>query len=236
MCVFLLNLSSVEAANNNCSTSVKKDLARAAALVKMNYEIKDFSEEKTLEVDGKETTYKVPNYVFEISIYNVAENLNVYVRTTNGEKELTVTNDQTTDDIYTFTDDNFGEIYNYEFTVRSNDQKCSGVTLRTAKFTKPRYNPYSEFTYCKNSSNYYCQRFIGTEINIKDENDFLEKISTNNEKNDPNKNKTEEKKEVKELIQKYWKVYLTIFIIVLITTVVVIVYITNHRKKKGWRL
>ncbi len=48
----------------------------------------------------------------------------------------------------------------------TNDEECNGRVLKTLKFTKPRYNAYSEYTYCQNSSSYYCQKFINTEINI----------------------------------------------------------------------
>lgn len=236
MCLFMLDFRIVDAAKDTCSSSVKKDLAYAAALVKANTEIKDFSEEKTLEVDGSSTTYKIPNYAFEISIYNVSDDIRVLVETTKEDRNMIINNSQTTDDVYTFTDDNFGEIYNYVLTVESAHPDCYGMTLRTIKFTKPRYNPFSEFTYCKNSTNYYCQRFIGTEISVKSVDDFLDKISVNNEKNNPDNSKPEDKKEIANLVKKYWKTYLIIFIVILIITVVVIVYVHNRKKKKGWRL
>lgn len=235
LCTFVVGITSVTAASS-CSTSTKKRLAQNAARVKVEYEIKDFSEEKTLEVDGKETTYKVPNYIFEITVYNVTEDLTVYIQKSNSEKQITVNFENTTDGTYTFTDSNFGEIYNYNVYVRSNADECRGVTLRTTKFTKPRYNAYSEFTYCQNSSNYYCQRFIKSEISIKDTDDFLNKIEVNNDKNDPNKDYKENKEALGKLFKENWKTYLLIFVIVLAAGTGAVFFIRNYQKKSGWKL
>ncbi len=241
ICACIFNFTSVEAAGKSCPSGIKKELAQIASRIKVNYEIKDFSEEKKLSVDGKETTYKIPNYVFEISIYNMSDDIYVVVDKTNkqmlsGTNAFTVRNSDAIDGIYTFTDDNFGEIYNYNVTVYSNDKECSNVALRTYKFTKPRYNAYSEFTYCQNSSNFYCQRFIGTEINIKDTDDFLAKIKVNNEKNDPDRDKKDETKIVTELFKNNWKTYILIFLIVVALATGVIFFIKKRRKKEGWEL
>ncbi len=236
VCSFIFGCVSVQAAMNTCPTSLRKQLAQAASSVKVDYEIKDFSEEKTIEVDGHETTYKIPNYIFEISIYNMTDDIYVYVQKTNNTPGFSVYNDSAIDGVYTFTDENIGDIYNYKITVRSNSAECSGVTLRTTKFTKPRYNAYSEFTYCQNSSNYYCQRFIGTEINIKDANDFLSKIKVNNEKNDPDRDKNETDKKVGDLFKANWKTYLMIFMVILALATGLFMFIKKQQKKGGWKL
>ena len=110
------------------------------------------------------------------------------------------------------------------------------MTLRTTKFTKPRYNAYSEFTYCQNSSNYYCQRFIKSEISIKDTDDFLNKIEVNNDKNDPNKDGKENKEALGKLFKENWKTYLLIFVIVLAAGTGAVFFIRNYQKKSGWKL
>lgn len=212
-----------------------------AAHVKVSYETKDYSEEKELEIDGKKTTYKVPNYIFEISVYNVTDDIYVYIEKTSTNKTSrtavkTVYSTDAEDGIYTFTDSNIGDIYNYHVTVKSNKDSCIGRTLRTIKFTKPRYNAYSEFTYCHNSSNYYCQRFVGTELNIKDNQDFLTKIKVNNEKNNPDRDKNEETEAIKNLLKNNWKIYVLIFVVILGGVVGAVFFVKKNKEKKGWRL
>lgn len=235
LCAFIVGFTSVEAASS-CPTSTKKQLAQNAARVKVDYEIKDFSEEKIIEVDGHETTYKIPNYVFEITVYNVTEDLSIYIQKTNNDRQIVVTYQDTVDGTYTFTDNNFGEIYNYNISVRANGDECRGTTLRSTKFTKPRYNAYSEFTYCQNSTNYYCQRFIGTEISLKSTDDFLAKIEVNNDKNNPNRDSEEAKKAFAEMWKENWKTYCLIFVIVLAAGTGGIFFIRNYQKKSGWKL
>ncbi|HBA37638.1 MAG TPA: hypothetical protein DCY94_02850 [Firmicutes bacterium] len=233
-----MGIMNVNAAKTSCPTADRKKLATEASYVKVDYEIKDISETKTLQIGDETTTYKVPNYSFVISIYNITENLYVYATTTNAtsKKTLTIYPKDAVDGIYTFIDTNISDIYNYTFSIRSNNPNCQGLAIRTMKFTKPRYNAYSEFTYCKNSSNFYCQRFIGTEINIKDTDDFLNRIKVNNENSNPNRDKIEEAKQLKTLLKKNWKLYLSIFIAIIVIAIALVYGIRIYRKKKGWRL
>ncbi len=236
ICAMILNFTTVEAANNNCTTGVKKQLAQDASHIKISYEIKDFSEEKSLSAGGAETTYKIPNYIFEISVYNLTEDVYIYYDKSNGSGSGTIRFEDALDGVYTFTDDNFGEIYNYNFSIRSNHPDCEGATLRSIKFTKPRYNAYSEFTYCQNSTNFYCQRFIGTEINIKNADDFLNKIKVNNDKNNPNADAGADKKIIANLFKSNWKTYLLVAVILAALATGSIFLIKRRQKKSGWKL
>ncbi len=231
---FFLVFDSVKAAR--CETKVKNELAALANYVKASYEIKEESEERELTIDGQTTTYKIPKYVFEITIYNLKEGLKAEVNVQNQGRSFKVTNSDTTDNNYTFYDYDIGTIYNYEISIMSDREDCPSTDLRTIKFTKPRYNAYSEFTYCKNSSIYYCQRFIGSEINLKGTDDFLNKIKVNNDKNNPDRDKIEEKEEIKKLVGKNWKTYLILFLVIAILIVGIIFYIKRRNKKKGWEL
>lgn len=233
VCFLFIGMSVVDAANY-CPNATKKELSRAANYVKANYEVIDNSEVKEITVDGNTTTYKVPNFAFEISIYNLTENLYAEITTTKNGEERRVYNSDVTDGVYSFIDNNAGDIYNYNITIKS-DGECAGLSLKTIKFTKPRYNAYSEFAYCQNSSSYYCQKFIGTEINIKSTNEFLNKIQVNNEKNDPDVKNDES---IFNVIQKNWKIYLFIFLGVLfVAGVAIIIFIILKRKKnKEWKL
>lgn len=219
-----------------CKPAVKNELASLANYVKVNYEIKEESEEREITIDGQSTTYKIPKYVFEITIYNLKEGLAASVSALDQGRTFKVTNSDTTDNNYTFYDYDIGQIYNYEISIVSDRNDCTSTRLRTIKFTKPRYNAYSEFTYCQNSSIYYCQRFIGSEINLKGTDDFLNKIKVNNDKNNPNRDKIEEKEEIKSLLSKNWKTYVLLFVVIALLIVGIIFYIKRRHKKSGWKL
>lgn len=230
----LVSIMSVKAVKNTCPTAIKKQLANEANYIKVDYEIKDTSEYKTLEMDGKSTKYKIPNYYFEISLYNLTDNLYAQITANDqSKKTLTVYNSSAVDGTYTFVDSNFGEIYNYTIMIRSNNPECQGATIRTLKFTKPRYNAFSEFAYCQNSSNFYCQRFIGTEIDLTTT-EFLSKIKTNNKS--PDADQKAEIKEIGDIFKKNWKTYLLVFLGLAVASVAIIFFVRMYNKKKGWRL
>lgn len=237
-CLIFANCLSVDAAISTCPADVKRDLAIAANHVKIDYEIKDYSEEKEVDVEGAKTTYKIPKYTFEFSIYNITEDLYVTIEKNqkSNDTSFSVYAADAEDGKYTFTDDNTGDIYNYTFTIKSNHPECTSTLLRTLKQTKPRYNAYSEFAYCQNSSSFYCQRFVGSEPNIKGTNDFLSKIKVNNENNNPKRDEIEEKKTIMTILKENWKTYALIFLGVVVVTVVIIFVIKERNKKKGWRL
>lgn len=232
----LLNIR-VFAATISCPAALKKDLSQLASHVKLNYEIKDESEEQEITIDGNTTTYKIPKYYFEITIYNIKEGLVLNVSNTgSNNRGFTVRSSDAPNGTYTFKDYDIGNIYNYKVIVNSDNPDCRSQKLKTLKFTKPRYNAYSEFTYCQNSSNYYCQRFIGTEINIKDTDDFLNKIKVNNDKNDPDRDKIDEKKELSKLLKNNWKFYLILFTVIAALVTGLIFFLKKRQQKKGWKL
>lgn len=231
ICFFLFKTTLVMA-RGSCPNATRRELTSLANYVKANYEIIDKSETKELTVDGHTTTYKVPNYSFEISIYNLNERLYAEIETTK-DFHKTVSWEEASDGVYSFIDYNAGEIYNYTVTIKSSE--CPEVNLNTIKFTKPRYNAYSEYTYCQNSSNYYCQKFIGTEINISNTGEFLDKIQANNEKNDPSSPQNQEET-IGEVIKNNWKLYLIIFASIVLISGITLILIRMRNKKKGWKL
>ncbi len=219
---------------DTCASSRKRELSNAAKYVKVNYEVKDLSLEKELEANGEKSTYKVPNYYFEISLYNMTEDMYATIYRTKDEHSFSAYHNETTDNVYTFYDYDTTEIDNYTITLRpSND--CQGLTLRTIHFTKPKYNAYSEFTFCQNSSNFYCQKFVKKDLNINNTQDFLNKIQVNNEKNKPVEER-DPNEDIKELIEKNWQLYLCIFLGIIIVVLIVVVIIRKHNHDKRWKL
>lgn len=219
-----------------CSNAVSKDLGQIASYVKASYEVIDNSEIKTLTIDEESTNYIIPNYKFDISIYNVTPEIYLTIENDVYKNTFTVYNADTTDNTYTFSNTDFGTIYHYTIAVRSANQDCYGEKIRTIKLTKPKYNAYSEYTYCKNSSNLYCQKFTTTDLGIKSSEDFLNKIKVNNENNNPNKDEIQEIETIKNLLSKNWKIYLLILVIVIVITIITILYIKKKNQKKGWKL
>lgn len=218
----------------SCPNSVKKDLVKAASYVKADYEIIDESEEKELDAEGNKTTYLVPNFKFDISIYNLTEDLYAHVTTSDKVQDFNVYYTDTQDGIYSMTDYNFGTIYNYNIEIKSNNLECSDYTIRTIKFTKPRYNAYSEYSYCKKSSNYYCQKFLGTEVNIKSTEDFMKKVGI------VESEETEEESTIEEtpieLFNQNKVLYISIFASVVVILGVVIAIVLVRRKNRRTRL
>ncbi len=230
---FILFFSIVPTINainaSSCDKKELKNLTKIANYIKVNYEVDDNSENKVLS-DGKNSTeYKIPKFNFKISIYNVAPELKVIVKNNINKVTLNITNDMTTDGLYTFSNDDFGRIYNYTFEVYGKD--CNNK-IRTLKLTKPRYNAYSEFTFCQNSSIFYCQKFVGSETGLKSAEDFLKKIEANNKK--PVIEGAVET--VRDLIKNNWKIYIAVFAIVVVLFVALIVLLRHLNKKKGTTL
>lgn len=237
--LFICSFDVNAAKSSSCPTADAKDLAKAASYVKVDYEVADNSQIKELTIDDDVTTYKIPNYTFDITIYNLTDQLYATVIADTGGSDSRTFNvfyAETTNGQYSFKDTNMGTIYNYSITIRSNNEKCMGTQLRTIKFTKPRYNAYSEFTYCQNSSSYYCQRFIKTELNLADAKDFKSKIKVNSSKGNPDREEIEEKQEILDLLKKYWRLYLIILLGITGGVAGGIVLIKRHRMKKGWKL
>ncbi len=220
----------------SCSNSVSKDLGQIASYVKASYEVIDKSETKEIKVNDDTTSFTIPNFEFEISIYNITDDIYVTVDADVYKNSITITNEDTEDGTYTFTNRDFGKIYNYTIKINSANEDCYGQTIRTINLTKPKYNAYSEYTFCQNSSLYYCQKFTAKELGIKDADDFLEKIKVNNENNNPNKDENDAIEEITNLFKKNWKMYLLIFIVIIAITISIIVIIKKRNKNKGWRL
>lgn len=219
-----------------CSNADYKDLGQIASYVKADYEVIDNSEIKTLTVGEETTTYKVPNYTFAFTIYNVNEDIYVDIENEKTKDKKTIYYDDTEDGTYTFDDYNFGDVYNYKIVVYANRTSCSKKKLKTLRVSKPKYNAYSEFTYCGNSSSYYCQKFITGDLGIDSTSEFLKKIEVNNQKNDPKKDEKDIKKQITDILKNNWKIYLAIFVVVSGTFTGLIIYKKRANKKKGWNL
>ena len=220
----------------SCSNSEVKDLNATASYVKASYEVFDKSTKKEFVYNDNSKIYSFPNYSFEITLYNITEDIYVNVKDDITKKEISVNYSNIRDGKYVITNDDFGRIYKYTFEIMSAKSDCYGQKVKTITLVKPKYNAYSEYTYCENSSIYYCQKFVEKDLNIKDDSDFLSKIKVNNAANAPSEETQLEEETAYNLIIKNPIIYLTIFGSVIVITVLAIVFIRIRNKKKGWRL
>lgn len=229
-CLSLIVVNNVYALS--CPNAISKDLGEVASYVKTGVEVIDNSETKTLTIDNNSTTYKIPNYTFNINIYNITDDIYLTVKNDVTDEEETIFASTLDGDVYTIINDDFGQIYNYTITIYSNNAYCYGEKVKTIRYTKPKYNAYSEYTYCKNSSNLYCQKFVTKDLNINGTDDFLNKIKVNNEKNKPE----DISEKIIETIKEHWIIYLILFVGIIIGSIAGIFIVRNKKMKDGWKL
>lgn len=161
-------------AADECTYKEQANLNKLAALVDANYEVIQDEEKVTAEdPDGLgtvETTVKTTT--FKIKIYNITENLSLKISEKIGNKsgqERTVNYSNTDNGVYTFTSDNIGDIIEYKIKINASGGACSGKTIRTMSFKKPRVNPYAGYEMCKGHEDVqYCEEFTTKEFEFTD--------------------------------------------------------------------
>ena len=230
-----VSISNVQALS--CSNSEVKDLNSIASYVNVSYEVIDRGIKKELISGDSVKNYTQVKYSFEISIYNITKDIFVRIKDDVSNNTVTVNYKNTNDGRYIITNDDFGRIYKYTIEVLSTNSKCYGQKIRTITLIKPKYNAYSEYTYCNNSSSFYCQKFVEKNTNIKDDNDFLNKIKVNNDKNAlDNTDSNSKDNNMLSLFKKNLVLYLSALLIVITITILVIIIVNKRNNKKGWRL
>lgn len=232
--LFLLLCININVQALSCPNNISKDLSHIASYVKANYDVKDNSETKTLTIGNDSKDYIIPNFTFEISVYNITSDIYVTIIDENNKKSNNVYYNDTNDGTYTFTNNDFGTIYKYKIQIKSNKSTCKNQVIRTINLIKPKYNAYSEYTYCKNSTILLCQRFVTKDLGIKSNEDFLNKIKVNNDKNKPIENKISDT--LNEVFKNNLTLYIILFVVVIGISVGVILYLRKRSKNAGWRL
>ena len=177
--IFTYGINSISALG--CTSSDNTQLRKEAYKVKVDYELIDNSKQGILTIRKAKKKFLIPNYTFEISIYNFNSN-NIYLEINDelGRVSKKVFFEETKDGIYTFKDDSFTEIDKYTFAVNSNIPQCSGETIKSYTLTKPKYNIFSQYDYCEKSEESFCKKFISTDLNIYSEDEFLSLINADN--------------------------------------------------------
>lgn len=230
--IFIFNITLANA--SSCKGSIAKDLSQITSHVKVDYELIDKSQRKELVIGEDKKEYIIPNFVFNISLYNITDD--IYVEITNDvtSENRKVYYKDTNDGVYTFSNDDFGRIYNYTFMLKSNNSDCMGDNIRKLTYTKPMYNAFSEYTYCQTSSSFYCQRFVTKPTDLIGEEDFLKKISANNSKNKPEEGEEQKEETFIDKIKSNKNFYIILILVVVALTIGTIIII--NKRKKRWEL
>jgi len=230
---FLSIYMNVQADDGICSNAELKELSSLAYNVKVAYDVEDKSEYKELIAEDNSTTYKIPNYDFTITVYNLSESIYAIIEDETFYTSELITYEDTNNGTYPFKDSDFGRVHKYTITIHANTEDCYGRQIRTITLTRPKYNGYSEFAYCNNSSIYYCQRFITNDLNIEDAEDFLQKIYKNNQVNNL-KDKNDD--EIKNIIMDNWILYASIFFAIAFAFAGFVIIKKKKNKTGGWKL
>ena len=225
--ISFLFVSSVSAGTCNKSDADKLNLA--ASHVKLTYTKEDNSQYKKITANNEETTYKVPNYTFKISVYNITEDIYINIKDDKTNLDRNIYYSDTSDGVYTIENKDFGSIYKYTVSVYSNVGDCKDTLLLTRSIIKPKYNAYSEFEYCKTSSKSQCQEFIKNDLSIKNEEDFYKSIGIV-KKDKKDDNKENKNLSIKEIFTMNKRIYIISAIITAIVVLVIILIINRVNK------
>lgn len=155
--------------DTTCSYTSKAALMKAAGNVSANYTIK--KDENN-------------NYYFEVSIYNITDEIYVVISNSVTKEETQVLSSMTNNNIYTFRVDDIVTVIEYTIHVRSFKYGCTDE-LRKFSTIKPRYNDISELEICKRDSMIeysYCQQWIDKYFTETRE-EIIEKINRRYNKN-----------------------------------------------------
>lgn len=175
--ILLLSFIFVKNVKAECSYQERKQLLNEAKSVDIGYDIiTETKEEIGVNPDsGEEMVSTMEEYIIKFSVTNLSDNL--YIRYYNlfDNEEHYITKDDLVNGIYYFEDDDYLNLYTYNFEFRSNNNNCIGDVFSTKKVVKPVYNSFEMFSICdyEEMKDYkYCQKFITKYFDIN-ENEFI---------------------------------------------------------------
>lgn len=202
-------VNSVNAAE--CSYERQVQLNDLAATVKETYQ--------AVEVDTGRTTYYIdpeteiidPNRVvkimekgFEVSVLNITEDLYLEVSEDGTNTTKTYRYSDATDNTVKLGTVVADKVITYTIKVKAATGDCAGTDLRTITLVLPRYNSYSELSYCDDNPNFeYCQEYItGEDITYEE---FLERTQNYVEPNKTTTEKTDEDTTFADKLKDFYK-------------------------------
>lgn len=166
---FILNVNVKAEEDTSCNYTSKALLSKAAFNVDANY---------TIRKDEND------NYYFEISVYNITDEIYAVVTNDINKEEIIIYNNMTTNNNYSFKVYDTTTIINYVVHVRATKYGCNDE-FRKINIAKPKYNDLSELAVCKNDvmlDYSYCKVWINRYFQETRE-EVIDKINNQYSKN-----------------------------------------------------
>lgn len=152
---FLFSTFVLAEEDTTCNYNSRAYLNKLASNVKVSYDLK-YGDDNSVS--------------FDISIYNIVDDIYVSYRSDEGTDTKVFAN-MTNDGTYTFNVKDTNNIITYTFVVRSLKFGCIN-DIRTLTLVKPKKNSFSDLDICKYEEledYYYCQKWITRDLEGTDE-------------------------------------------------------------------
>ncbi len=194
-----------------CSYKERKELLNSAKNIDIAYEI----------IKNENDTYS-----FKFNVVGITDNIFVSYQNDNNGIVNYIDNSDVNDGIYSFVDDNYTLIYNYKFTMYSQNENCSGTELYSTKIKKPMYNIFSKNINCtfKNNSKFeYCKKFLDKDLKITTQKFNEELMKYNTKTNEKEDSEIEQNNSILKII---------IIALIIVTIIIFIIFLINFVKRK----
>ena len=230
ICLFIISFLIIKiSVNAECTYQERKDLLNAAKNVDIIIEpfISTHEEKGYSDFSEEEETFYIEDYSFLFTISNLPESLYIEYYSNTDNDVTHIDSDDLVSGLYVFEDTNYEDIKTYYFEIRSNNKNCLGNSVYTKKVIKPKFNNFSDYSICDDSSlleNEICKKFITKELNLT-EADFYKKASTIKEKSQQN---ARTKKGFIDYLEEYW--YIGVLLVIMILGIIIF---TKVRKKRA---
>jgi hypothetical protein len=228
---FAVNVNAAE-----CSYEKQVELNDIASTVKATYEEIEIDTGETESYVDEETglidpDQQVPVYEkgFTVKVLNLTEDIYIEVSDdTNGLNKIFKYSDSD-NGVITLGNFKADGVITYTITVRAFGGDCAGTSLRVITLVTPKYNSFSELSYCDDNPNFeYCQEYItGEDITyeefINKSESYVEKETETNEQKEENKTITSKLKDFYKNNKKVIFIACGVIVIVGVATTAIIV-------------
>ncbi len=165
--ISLLMTTNVNA--EDCADNIKVKLNAELYNVKFNYEVVEATSKEDLEL----YRYPINDYV-KVTVINITEGMAVvmddgFEEAEGSEGGGAISASQkfeysdTNEGVYTFNVP-MDVVHNFEVFITNANSECIDPQTRKLTFITPRYNQYSSLEECKGVSEYYCDKYLTSEI------------------------------------------------------------------------
>lgn len=166
---FIISFNVYALDDTTCNYKSKAELSKAAYNADANYSIRK-------DDNG--------NYYFEITIYNITDQIYAVITNDVTDEEILVYNNMTTNNNYKFEVHDITTVINYVVHIRATKYGCNDE-FRKINISKPRYNDISEISICKNDvmlDYTYCKPWVNRYFTETRE-EVLERVNNQFNKN-----------------------------------------------------